>query len=325
MILGYSSEFTARGQCQTKKDWSPSHHECFLLLVLFARTFPYISFTNMTFAGSRGYRHTYFILDPLDDEVPGAVRAGEIYITSTHEKDGSAVTLPLKSDFVDGESDKRSITYPVGDNTMFGIVYGVEGDAESTLTESMTCLDVDCNTLSFTLERFDGEVRTIYNTGTMKRYPDAESWAARVNQAYDEARVPDDLRLPCPMEGDCLSDCVSEEDFCQSGDPLCSESPYQEPDAKMKPSIIAVITIVGFLLVASAFYIVYRVSVIRQGRRYRTKFAQRIADTISVEKSMRRSASIRSRKKDPKSVGLICVFLFLQSEPRALSQRIRNH
>ena len=106
--------------------------------------------------------------------------------------------------------------------------------------------------------------------------------------SLQEANILESNRRAVPMTGNCLSEnCPTEDDFCDGGDPACSDSPYQEPDGKVKPGVIAVFTVAGFLIVAAVFYMIQRINLNKQGKRYRTKFAQRIADTMTVRKSMR--------------------------------------
>jgi len=254
------------------------------------KLFPYTGFQNLTFDGSRGYRHTILLSAHKDGPTNnGLATYADVFATSTHEKDGSAITLPLQSeDFVEGTSERESISYPVGDDTMFGTVYGGIGAEEEKLVESITCLNDACTNASFVVERFEGGERIVYNTGTMRKLSKDE-WITRIHEAYNITNIHESMRREIPMTEPCLSvNCPNGEDFwCIGGDPSCSKSPYEEPDGKLKPGIVAAIVVIGACFAAVVFFLVQRYSLRQQEKRYRTTFARRVADTMTIRKSMR--------------------------------------
>jgi hypothetical protein len=92
------------------------------------------------------------------------------------------------------------------------------------------------------------------------------------------------------MEGECFTGgCPTEEDWCKT-DPECSESPYQEPDASVESGAIAGFTVAGIMLLIVALYALHTMRAKQQAKRYKTRFAKRMADVIDLRASMRQLA-----------------------------------
>lgn len=119
---------------------------------------------------------------------------------------------------------------------------------------------------------------------SINRRVNASEWVDAIAQAYVANNI---TASPPDPTSECLTGaCPTERDWCFH-DPNCSESPYQEPRASVKPGVIAGFTVAGVLLQLGIVYMVHRWLVARQASRYRAAFANRIAQTISVQKSMR--------------------------------------
>jgi len=113
-----------------------------------------------------------------------------------------------------------------------------------------------------------------------------EEWKNAFLADYDTYNVPQEERFD-PLEDACSQGlCPTEEQWCQT-DPNCSESPYQEPPASVKGSVIAGFVIAGFVISFVALFGVHRYLVAQQSKRFRTMFARRIADTIQLRGSVR--------------------------------------
>jgi len=69
-------------------------------------------------------------------------------------------------------------------------------------------------------------------------------------------------------------------------DPECSESPYQEPPASMKPGYIALFTLLGVFFVGGIAYYFHRRKLERQKNRYKRLFARQVAQRIGVAGSV---------------------------------------
>ena len=113
-------------------------------------------------------------------------------------------------------------------------------------------------------------------------------WNLAVNAAYKTKVTSTVPTQPIPMTRSCFSEiCPSEEDIWCKQDPNCSVSPFQEPSASLKPGATAGFVILGVFLLVLGLYGIHRFVNTRQAKRYKTIFAQRIAETVQVNKSMR--------------------------------------
>lgn len=211
--------------------------------------------------------------------------------TSTFEKDGSYRVFSTQSSTDEGNGfslGESSNGYPVANNTVYSHgFFSVNSQFTSDeTTEALTCLDTECNTVAITISTYNRTARQTTQLGTMTRLTEDEFINA-INTAYEIDRVPDSFRTAIPMEGECLTGrCPTEADFAMF-DPNIATSPFQEPDGKVKPGAIAGFTIAGIVLLVVAGYLFHSWSLKQQAKRYRTKFAQRVAETIQVRQSAR--------------------------------------
>mmetsp|Transcript_10713 Transcript_10713/g.24045 ORF Transcript_10713/g.24045 Transcript_10713/m.24045 type:complete len:291 (+) Transcript_10713:605-1477(+) len=169
---------------------------------------------------------------------------------------------------------------------------GPESDSNNTSltywTKTTTCLDDSCDELSVFIQILEDSEYYLTVSGIQTRITEAE-FISGMNQAYEDYNVLETIQVPIPMESDCFSndECPSDESWCESGDPSCSSSPYQEPDGKVRPAVIAGFTVAGFVVLVAVLYIIHAYLIKKRDQRNRIKFATRVAQTMSIRKSAR--------------------------------------
>jgi len=215
---------------------------------------------------------------------------------TSYEKDGSAIVLPYLTSFSDFTTEQEipsSVAYPVGNNSLLATgysdsVFGLNDEGYTTWIETKTCLDESCDNMAVTVENFVNETRVLQILGTQTRISE-EEFIEGMNQGYVGYNVVPSMQVPIPMEASCnnVDQCITEEEWCESGDPSCSESPYQEPDGKVKSGVIAGFTVAGFVVLLAILYLVHAYMVKKRDERNRVKFASRVAQTMSIRKSAR--------------------------------------
>jgi hypothetical protein len=160
------------------------------------------------------------------------------------------------------------------------------------VSEVEVCLDDNCmqtsgNHNTFLAVSDERSVPFSQGVWTCDKMGSAGEWVEAIQTAYITYNVAGENQVPVPMQGQCLTGaCPSEIDWCKT-DPECSESPYQEPDGSVKSGAIAGFTVAGIVLLMAALYALHAWTAQQQARRYKAKFAKRIADTIDVRGSMR--------------------------------------
>jgi len=181
----------------------------------------------------------------------------------------------------------------VGNNSLLATgysdsVFGFNDEGYTTWIETKTCLDEPCDNMAVTVENFVDGSRVVSLLGTQTRITKDE-FIEGMNQDYVDYNVFNASQVPIPMEASCnnVDQCLTEEQWCESGDPSCSESPYQEPDGKVKPGVIAGFTIAGFVVLLAILYLVHAYIIKKRDERNRVKFATRVAQTMSIRKSAR--------------------------------------
>jgi hypothetical protein len=181
--------------------------------------------------------------------------------------------------------------YPVDNRTSFISAAGTAGAPHKSFTQLFVCLDDECNQLAGNEDSYvflDGKAMRLTQTViNCNRINSAEKWLQAIQDAYVTYNIPEDKQVTVPMEGQCLTAaCPTEEAWCKK-DPECSVSPYQEPDASVKSGAIAGFIIAGIVLLIALLYGLHVWRTKQQEHRYKTKFAKRMADTISLRASMR--------------------------------------
>jgi hypothetical protein len=243
-------------------------------------------FGNYSIVGSRLYLH----IINLYSGVAGITKI-DFYATSTHEKDGRLLVLDSANQLgvdvgVDGiipETDFARASFyitPVDGNSRFSSISGLSSRSDFFLDEGYTTFAAHAEQFF----NFNGTILRSFSDEVHTRVTE-EEWIAAVNNAYNEGNHSN--RIPIPMLGECLGEkCKTENDWCTQ-DPECSPSPYKEPEAQVKPGVIAAVALAGILILTAGLYLFHLYLASKQAKRYRTIFAARIADTIQVRKSMR--------------------------------------
>ena len=236
-------------------------------------------------------RHIIQVVGPAQEGGIGTTWALDAFGVSTFEKDGSTQNFAVQStapdgnpEFTPGEESTRG--YTVAENTIVNDGrFATQRNTQTT--ELLTCLDTNCDVAANTFVEFSNETnRELVVISTYRRITEAE-WISAVEQAYETNNVPETTRLPVPMQAACLTGKCPTEDMWALYDPNIAPSPYQEPDGRVKPSVIAGFTVAGFVLFALLGYLCYLQRLKQQARRFRTKFATRVAETIKVGHSAR--------------------------------------
>jgi hypothetical protein len=256
--------------------------------------FPAYYFMNQTHAGSRSYVHRINMYESLSEGGEGTSIPIEGWATTTYEKDGTAIHLGSQEDYGDTFSpapEPPFYVYPVDNRTSFISAAETAGAPHKSFTQLFVCLDDECNQLAGNEDSYvflDGKAMRLTQTViNCNRINSAEEWLQAIQDAYVTYNIPEDKQVTVPMEGQCLTAaCPTEEDWCKK-DPECSVSPYQEPDASVKSGAIAGFTIAGIVLLIALLYGLHVWRTKQQEHRYKTKFAKRMADTISLRASMR--------------------------------------
>ena len=261
-------------------------------------TVPYTKFTNITIDGSR-VSFYQIVLYPDDVELYG------FFATSSYEKDGSVTAIgegingfvvPLNRSS-DNQTDlftKPQVgdtLYPIESNSLYGSV--PSGLTRGTYFSSViTCLDSDCNVYHENFDAFgpatDGSNSTArtYTLETTLTRVSSEVWEQSLFAAYNASGITADQQIN-PNDPICdVWSCPTEEQWCTI-DPNCSESPYQEPPASLKPGVLAGFITGGVVFLCLIFLVVLKYLAVRQAHRYRAIFARRIAETINVRGSVR--------------------------------------
>jgi hypothetical protein len=174
---------------------------------------------------------------------------------------------------------------PVDENSFFLSFIQSDGDVSSA---SYFFLDEDTFTTHNSIfTNINGTFFIQVSINSVSTRVTEAEWVAADNNAYIELDIPGDERIPVPFARECLGKvCPTEEDWCTQ-DPECSPSPYKEPNAQVKPGAIAGFVIAGIVILTVGLYLLHLYRVTQQAKRYRAIFAERIADTIQVPKSMR--------------------------------------
>jgi hypothetical protein len=274
--------------------------------------FPAQGFLNVTIVGSRMYQHRYLIHPPAPANfcgqavIPGFVNVlgngtcgatgysyfSEMFGTSSFERDGTVVTLPYDSNLGSGGLLRRSDTYtsrPINNRTIYSAAKDGNG---GLLSETIVFLDALNTQLSGVSEfyislqnqaRLAAFFRTDYS-----RVNSAEVFEAALAKAYETNNVPLEDRVQegqIPMETECLDEqCPTEKVWCTI-DPVCANTPYREPKGSVKAGMVAGFTVAGATLLTAALYLLHLYRLKRQEKRYRAKFARRVAEVIEIKES----------------------------------------
>ena len=251
---------------------------------------PTTVFYNTSQIGSRSYGHALEIVPNTEEGGDPHVVPFDFYSTSTYERDGRALILGLQSGFSSepfglpvkprgrrwpphpgdrGGSGYRSrgptSMYAADDYSLYiktsslnffttKNFSAVHGDTETDYNEVLTCLDDSCSKYTSNLHSFirDEGNMTLSTTSVLvcNKEESEESWNQALLEAYEKHSVPPDQQVPIPMQGQCFTGaCPTEEQWCTQ-DPVCSESPYQEPDASLSVNAFVAFVVSSFMVLA---------------------------------------------------------------------------
>ena len=275
---------------------------------------PAYGFLNMTIVGSRIYQHRYLIFQPADTSFcneelsPGFVNVlgngtcgvtgyslfSELFGTSTYERDGTVMSLPL-----DLATDPLGIgllrdgtmyrSQPIDNQTIYTIAKDSTG---AIMTETLVLLDSSNSKLSsvsdFYIKVGNQMQMVAFFRADYTRLKHENAFILALDDAYKESAVLGADRVQngqVPMKTACLSEsCPSETNWCAM-DPSCSVSRYQEPPGSMRVDVLTGLVITAVIFFVGSFYLLHRYRLRQQEIRFRTNFAKRVADAIEVSES----------------------------------------
>lgn len=286
--------------------------------------FPSIQYVNISTVGSRYREHRIGVNPPanqafcnetvppgalnvLDLEDTGAVCGvngfifySEGFSTTSQEKDGRALQLPLNlptttPENVDFTSDQQDGSFPSASGN--AIFTSNTGDPLVSIFDTLTCLDDNCDQITRSTENyFKVENMTIFGGSTrltMTRVPTEDEWVNELKEVYEANGILTPITVPFTHEclGSQNSDglwgrCPTEEEWCTI-DPECATPLYVEPNGTVDAGVIAGFTVAGFVIIIGLLYVWHLRAMSKQAERNRVKFARRIAETIKLEGSTR--------------------------------------
>jgi hypothetical protein len=108
-----------------------------------------------------------------------------------------------------------------------------------------------------------------------------DDWIVALEQAYEANNVPEAHEVDLSIPDDSYP---TEEELCGgvANDPSCTESPYEEPDAKVNGGAIAGFTILGVALLVLCMYAIYHRQLKIQKRRVQKRFIRGVAQNITI-------------------------------------------
>ena len=238
----------------------------------------------------------------------GNVVYSEVFGVSSYERNGNVNYFwsgmgPIYGGGASGPLPPgfTSFAVPVGNEALFTrSVYAIPGvgavltfsDTDSVLTQG----DVVKGSFGTgtSAAGFPVQYNTfIYSSG---RLGDQTSFVEQIQQAFNTYNITADDTPAWVKNGESVPSCIAEafggcpteEDYCGPNgvDPSCTESPYQNPPASMKPGPIAGFTILAIVVVAIVGFLLHRRSVKSQKKRLRKKFAQQVAKRVDLRGSV---------------------------------------
>jgi hypothetical protein len=109
-----------------------------------------------------------------------------------------------------------------------------------------------------------------------------EEWLLALEEAYEANNVPEGHQVD--LSSPDVASYPTKEELCGglASDPSCTESPYQEPDAKVNAGAIAGFTVLGVALLALCMHAIYRHQLKIQRRRVQKRFIRGVAQNITI-------------------------------------------
>jgi hypothetical protein len=108
-----------------------------------------------------------------------------------------------------------------------------------------------------------------------------EEWLLALEDAYEANNVPEAQEIDLSSSD---ASYPTKEELCGgvASDPSCTESPYQEPDAKVDAGAIAGFTVLGAALLVLCLHAIYRRQLKIQRRRVQKRFIRGVAQNITI-------------------------------------------
>ena len=135
-------------------------------------------------------------------------------------------------------------------------------------------------------EPTDENFERIVSSSLSQRMSDESAFMIELKKAFedhnvDASHIPEWLTTDASLPECIGTKCPDEEYLCSEGnDPSCSVSPYTEPAASLNGAGLAVIIVSTLVGLSILFSIVLRYIMNKQKERYRTRFAEQIAEDV---------------------------------------------
>ena len=246
----------------------------------------FFNFLNYTVDGTRAYLSYVNLYGPAFPFTPGWVQASSTYSTSTFELDGRLMTSP--SQFVGlGNGTWRpgewSPTYVVSDDSTFGVAkFNVDGE-DIIVTLLTSCIDKDCDKTTQVRQIYRNETLDGFEVTRGTRFSDATEFYSNLESKMEEFRVPEEVKPTTFVLGSPYMP-PDEELWCET-DPSCAVNPYVEPTTAIRTGPLIGFIVLGVVFVGALIYFAMMHDRKMQKNRYRTMFARRIAQTITIRAS----------------------------------------
>lgn len=269
-------------------------------------------FLNITFNGSRYYRHEYMVLKHNADgpgglQLPGFVYPIDFFGTSTFQKNAEIKKLgtiggyPRGGNFTVDTANQLTLI-PVGNKSYIALTDNNNSSGEDPeLYESIQCVDSECNQISLYIEGYkllvDGTRAVDYSERASGIKVDKDTWMEELGKAFTKYNVPppnnpfteipgfDSKGFTQPFDPatsdsapECHTlDCPTEEDWKEQ-DPYLGTSPYIEPFGDLN---IAFVIPVPILIL----YVIYTRFLEHRENRLKDDMLRSIANSMGITKS----------------------------------------
>ncbi|EEC45620.1 predicted protein [Phaeodactylum tricornutum CCAP 1055/1] len=265
-----------------------------------------VAFYNHTADGSRMMTYGYYFYRPAPSSfcnqtleppfqnvigsgvcgVNGFVSGKAHYGTSTNEKEGelelfrSVESGALGIDVIDFDPPAKASW--IDSSTLWGTT-----TIDGVFSQTHSYVFLNNNTAFASLSVIDliTSSRQTNYIAKMTRMDETE-WIAAVEQTYKDYNIMEEDKIPVPFKDFSMDPewYPAEKEWCGGvgSDPACVESPFQEPDAKLKTGPLVGFVILGLALFCVPMYGLYRYRLGQQVRRIKTCFIQGIAKNINI-------------------------------------------
>jgi len=271
------------------------------------------SFLNITFDGSRYYRHEYIVSKHNADgpgglQLPGFVNPTDFFGTSTFQKNAKIKKLgtiggydPGGGNFTVDTANLLTLT-PVGNKSYIALTDKRNSSGEDPeLYESTRCVDSECNQISLYIEGYtlsvDGTRAVDYSVRASSIKVDKDTWMEELSKAFTKYNVPtpndpfteipefDGNGFTQPFDPttsdsapECHTlDCPTEDDWKEQ-DPYLGTSPYIEPFGDLHTAFVIPVPIL-------ILYVIYTFFLEHREKRLKGEMLRSIANSMGLTKS----------------------------------------